>query len=128
MPRHAITIFAVTDLARSVAFYRAAFGWEPRVEVPVFVQLAVPDGPDVGLYDRASFAANTGVAPALPSVPSTGGAELYFVCEDLDVAIERMAAAGGRLLSARAPRSWGDEVAYFADPDGNVLALADGAG
>jgi len=33
-------------------------------------------------------------------------------------------AAGARLLSAAAPRDWGDEAAYFADPDGNVLVVA----
>ncbi len=33
-------------------------------------------------------------------------------------------AAGGRLLSALAPRPWGETVAYYADPDGNVIAVA----
>ncbi len=35
-----------------------------------------------------------------------------------------MERAGGRLLSARAARAWGDEAAYFADPEGNVLVVA----
>ncbi len=36
----------------------------------------------------------------------------------------RAIAAGARELSPLAPRDWGDEAAYFADPDGNVLAVA----
>ncbi|MBI2932661.1 MAG: VOC family protein, partial [Planctomycetes bacterium] len=39
-------------------------------------------------------------------------------------AIARIEATGARLLSARAPRPWGDEAAYYADPDGNVVVLA----
>ncbi len=32
--------------------------------------------------------------------------------------------AGARCLSPRAVRPWGDEAAYYADPDGNVIAVA----
>jgi catechol-2,3-dioxygenase len=32
--------------------------------------------------------------------------------------------AGARRLSPRQQRGWGDEAAYFADPDGNVFAVA----
>ena len=51
-------------------------------------------------------------------------AELYFHMADLDAAIARLKEAGARELSALSPRPWGDEAAYYADPDGNVLAVA----
>src|SRR5207244_3574714 len=35
-----------------------------------------------------------------------------------------LVAAGARPLSPRAPRVWGDEAAYFADPDGHVVAVS----
>jgi catechol-2,3-dioxygenase len=44
--------------------------------------------------------------------------------EDLDGTIERLHDSGARPLSGRAERGWGDEAAYFADPDGNVVAVA----
>ena len=50
--------------------------------------------------------------------------ELYFYCDDLDAAIERILAAGARTLSVKSARDWGDVCAYFADPNGNVLVLA----
>jgi len=31
---------------------------------------------------------------------------------------------GARVLSELEPRDWGDKVAYYADPEGNVLAVA----
>ena len=52
------------------------------------------------------------------------GAEVYVQVEDLDGAIERLGAAGATPLSERHEREWGHEAAYFADPDGNVVAVA----
>lgn len=122
--RHVLTILAVEDLPRAVAFYRAAFGFGQLVDVPVYVEFELPGGMRLGLYDRRGFAHNTGQPPALPPPGATSGAEIYFHVADLDEAIARLQAAGARLLSARAPRDWGDEAAYFADPDGNVLVVA----
>jgi len=50
--------------------------------------------------------------------------ELYLHAVELEVALERLESAGAPVLSALAPRVWGDEVAYFADPSASVLALA----
>jgi predicted enzyme related to lactoylglutathione lyase len=52
------------------------------------------------------------------------GAEIYLRCDDVEAAVDRLEAAGGRLLSALAPRDWGDDAAYYADPDGNVIVVA----
>ena len=64
---HVLTILAVSDLARSRAFYDAAFAWTIQVEVPVYVEYRLREGVGVGLYAREGFARNTGIAPA--SVP-----------------------------------------------------------
>ena len=52
------------------------------------------------------------------------GTELYVMVDDLALAIVRLRKARARPLSRRAPREWGHEAAYFADPDGNVVAVA----
>ena len=122
--RHILTILAVADLERSVAFYRGAFGWPARVEVPVYVELGLPDGNGLGLYVKEAFAGNVGQIPTLATSERIGGTELYFRVDDLDAAIERLEAAGAHCLSQRGPRDWGDEAAYYADPDGNVLVVA----
>ena len=44
--------------------------------------------------------------------------------DDLKEVISRLNSAGSTELSALAPRDWGDEAAYFADPDGNVLVVS----
>ena len=40
--RHILTILAVEDIAASLAFYRAAFGWTPEVDTPVYVGSLTP--------------------------------------------------------------------------------------
>ena len=122
--RHVLTVLAVDDLPRAARFYEAAFGWARAVDVPVYVELAVPGGMRVGLYERNGFGRNTGRVPHACPPGELRPVELYFHVDDLGAAIERALAAGARVLSARAPRDWGDEAAYLADPEGNVLVLA----
>jgi RimJ/RimL family protein N-acetyltransferase/predicted enzyme related to lactoylglutathione lyase len=122
--RHVLTIFAVEDLARATAFYDAAFEWEHLVDAPVYTELAVPGGMRLGLYVRDGFGRNVGRTPVRTPPGELAPAELYLWAEDLDAATERLTRAGAPLLSARAARDWGDEAAYFADPDGNVVVVA----
>jgi len=122
--RHVLTILAVENLERSVLFYTSAFGWPAAVETPVYVELALPNAMRFGLYQREGFAKNPGQAP-LPVPPGQiTPTEVYLQVDELAEACERVRASGGRLLSPASPRPWGDEVAYFADPDGHLLALA----
>lgn len=122
--RLGLVLLAVTDLPRACAFYRAAFGFDVTVEVPVYVELALPDGMRLGLYAREGFARNTGQLPVEVPQGAIAGSELYFLVDDVEAAAARLEAAGGRLLSARAARYWGDEAAYYADPNGNVVVVA----
>ena len=123
-PRLDLVILAVAELPRAVAFWRAAFELAPRVEVPVYVELELPGGMAIGLYERHGFGRNIGQTPSPPQPGAIQPTELYFRCDDLDAAIARLEHAGARCLSPRAPRDWGDEAAYYADPDGNVVVVA----
>ncbi len=123
-PQQTMTILAVADLERSTAFYRDVFGWPIRIQVPVLVEFELPDGRGLAVYERESFGRNTNVVPAAVPEGEIAGTELYFQCSDLEGVIERLKTAGARELSPLAPRDWGDEAAYYADPDGNVLAVA----
>jgi catechol 2,3-dioxygenase-like lactoylglutathione lyase family enzyme len=123
-PRLGLIILAVRELPRAVAFWREAFALVPRVEVPVYVELELPGGLALGLYERQGFGRNTGQLPAEVPPGQLSPTELYFRCEDLEGAIARLERLGARCLSPRAPRDWGDEAAYYADPDGNVVVVA----
>lgn len=122
--RHVLTILAVEDLARATAFYKAAFGWETLVQAPVYVELVLPGGMRLGLYEREAFGRNTGQVPERVPRGALTATELYLYSNELEEAIARVTNAGARVLAELAPRPWLDEAAYFADPDGNVLVLA----
>jgi len=119
-----LVVLAVADLARAKAFYAAAFGWEVNADVPVYCEYMVAPGFGVGLYLRSAFSANTGIVPSSVPAGATTSTELYIRGDDLGAAVARLEKAGARLLSPAARRVWGDDAAYFADPDGNVIAVA----
>jgi len=55
---------------------------------------------------------------------SAGRAYLYVRVDDVRDTITRLQDAGGGLLSGPEQRSWGEEAVWFADPDGDVVAVA----
>jgi predicted enzyme related to lactoylglutathione lyase len=118
-------IFAVSDLARSLAFYEQAFDWprNDRIDYANYVELHPPDGGTLGLYEREGFAETVGATPAEPN-GNVAPAYVYVRVADVQAVIERVEGAGGRPLSPLRPRSWGETAAWFADPDGNVVAVA----
>jgi catechol 2,3-dioxygenase-like lactoylglutathione lyase family enzyme len=122
--RLGIVILAVRELAEARRFYLAAFGFESTVDAPVYCELAAGDGPRIGLYEREAFARNVGAAPTEIAPGALAPAELYLYAAAPEELLRRAVAAGGRLLDALRTRGWGDEVAYLADPDGNVIAIA----
>jgi Rho-binding antiterminator len=123
-PELILIILAVSDLKRSARFYEQAFSWTRTVDAPVYLEYTLANGMRLGLYQRESFAVNTGVLPEVAGPGSITGSELYLRVADVEQAAIRLIDAGARVLSKPAPRDWGDEVAYVADPDGNVIALA----
>jgi lactoylglutathione lyase len=117
-------VLAVSDVDRAYAFYRGVFGWESHLGWPgEYEELVVSEEDRLGLYRRDGWAASAGAEPADLN-GHVSPAYLYVRVEDLDGTIGRLREAGARPLSPRADRNWGDEAAYFADPDGNVVAVA----
>ncbi|MGH3103742.1 MAG: VOC family protein [Gaiellaceae bacterium] len=119
-------IFAVSDLARSLEFYERAFDW-PRnqlIDYANYVELLPPDGGSLGLYERDGFAETVGGDPIEVPNGHVAPAYLYVRVDDAHATATKVEAAGGRPLSPLTSRSWGEEAAWFADPDGNVVAVA----
>ena len=122
--RHVLTILAVADLGRAARFYREAFGWRQAVSAPAYVEFELAGGIRFGLYEGQGFARNTGQPPSPIAPGAISATEIYLHVDDLAAAVALLERAGARELSPRAARDWGDEAAYFADPDGNVLVVA----
>ena len=117
-------VLAVSDVERAYVFYRGVVGWESHLEWPgEYTELVLSEDDRLGLYRRDGWAESAGAAPAELN-GAVSPAYLYVRVDDLDGTLERLGSAGARRLSPRQRRGWGDEAAYFADPDGNVVAVA----
>ena len=118
-------ILYVVDQSRSTAFYRTLLRMDPVLDVPGMTEFALGDGCKLGLMPEDRIARI--ISGPLPH-PSKGSGvprcELYLVVEDLDAALQNAEVAGGTLVDPARDRDWGHRAAYYADPDGHVIALA----
>jgi lactoylglutathione lyase len=113
----------VLDEARSVAFYRAAFGLEiaDRLDFPDFtlVYMAGPDAPF-----ELELTVNKGRDQ--PYEPGTGYGHLAFSVGDLDAEHRRFAAAGLAPKDIKSMTHDGKPLARFffvEDPDGYKIEV-----
>lgn len=122
-------ILYVADQAQSTAFYRTLLGREPVLNVPGMTEFDLGHGTKLGLMPEQGIARI--ISGPLPH-PSKGQGvprcELYFVVEDLDGTMQQAIHAGAVVVDPAADRDWGHRVAYYADPDGHVVALASAIG
>jgi predicted enzyme related to lactoylglutathione lyase len=119
-------VLAVGEIDRSVDFYERAFGWprNERVDYGNYVEFLPPDGGSVGLFESDGYAQLVGASSAPIPEGRVAPAYVYIRVDDVAAAVDRVEAAGGRPLSPLASHSWGEDAAWFADPDGNVIAVA----
>jgi lactoylglutathione lyase len=114
-------ILFVSDLARSVAFYRDVIGLPFRFANESYAEFAT-DGAKFALYARSHLPELIGVeAPAAAAAWPQG--EVAFFCDDVDAEHDRLVAAGVHVLAPPTDRPWGERTLHVADPDGNVVEL-----
>jgi catechol 2,3-dioxygenase-like lactoylglutathione lyase family enzyme len=122
--RLGIVILAVDDVAVSARFYRDALQLPQTISAPAYSEFQLEHGERFGVYQRDGFAKNTRMKTAPIPRDTTAPSETYFYVDDPHAIGARLLRAGAKVLSELAPRAWGDEAAYFADPDGHVIVIA----
>ena len=122
-PRHDVTILAVADLSRSLDFYTKAFDWSIRTQSKSYAEFELPGGLALALCTAEGFEKIVGSPPRLAE-NGVSSVQVYLRSDDLPRSIARLHAAGARALSKASDRDWGEEAAYFADPDGHVLVVS----
>jgi lactoylglutathione lyase len=114
-------ILFVSDLERSIAFYRDAIGLPFRFANESYAEFAT-EGAKFSLFARASLPELIGVEAPAGEAPWPQG-EVAFFCADVDAEHDRLASAGVRILAPPTDRQWGERTLHVADPDGNVVEL-----
>lgn len=119
----AFPIVHTDDLARLVAFYEGVMRLPvtyryPDGGVAEFVVVAVGEAA-VGLGTYAGVERLAGRQPR-------GGRpfEMCFYTDDLDEDLDRIRKSGADVVREPEMQPWGERMAYAADPDGNLIMLA----
>jgi lactoylglutathione lyase len=119
--RLAYAILFVSDLERSIAFYRDLVGLPFRFANESYAEFAT-EGAKFSLYARSHLPELIGrEAPAGPTQWPQG--EVAFFVDDVDAEHERLAAADVAILAPPTDRPWGERTLHVADPDGYVVEL-----
>ncbi|MCW3814305.1 VOC family protein [Micromonospora sp. DR5-3] len=109
-------IISTPDLARLQAFYQRVFHAVqvrrvPADGPPFFVGLRLGDS-EFGLVSQADTDLST--PPRIL---------LSIDVDDVDALLDKVVAAGGRVLGPPNDMPWGQRVAHVHDPDGNLVNL-----
>ncbi|HYL39638.1 MAG TPA: VOC family protein [Bryobacteraceae bacterium] len=107
-----VIMLGVTDLQKSIAFYRDQLGLQLAAQ---FEGLAFFDGGGVTL------ALNRGLAQATGR--GAGATEIVFSVEHVQAACDALRAAGVEFLNQPRVVSGANWAANFRDPDGHLLSI-----
>ena len=116
----AAVVFTVSDLDRSEALYRSAFGLDFHMS-----DHGGDDGFTSGRHAAISWTEPGFMHLALYEAGDRGvttRAQLGLRVDDLDAAHEQAAATGIEVVHGPIPQPWGRSARY-RDPDGNVIEL-----
>jgi catechol 2,3-dioxygenase-like lactoylglutathione lyase family enzyme len=129
----------VSDMERSLAFYRDLFGLEVLsdrvVERDYVEQITAVEGAHVRLVHLRGFGKQVELLEYLAprgaerarGLPDAGSAHLCFVSDDLDEDVERLQSAGVTfrslpVVTTNGPNRGGRGI-YIEDPDGNAVEV-----
>ena len=123
-PRISIITLGVTDLPRSVEFYRDGLGlplFDENTESIAFFQNR---GTWLALYPREALAADIGIAIEGNGFSGVTLAHNVRTREEVDTLLGVAVAAGATLVKPAEETFWGGYSGYFADPEGYLWEIA----
>lgn len=121
--RLSLVTLGVADIARSTAFYEA-LGLKASADSNANVTFFNTDGPILSLYGRDALAEDAQLSPAGSGFRGLALAWNVTSETDVDKAIVKIVAAGGRLVKAAEKAFWGGYCGYAEDPDGHLWEVA----
>jgi uncharacterized protein len=106
-----------TDAPAAMEFYRQVFGWQPSEAMDMgpmgkYQMFNRPHGMIGGMMNKP---------PELAQVPPNWG--IYFRVPDVDAAVGRITAGGGKILNGPMDVPGGDRVLNAMDPQGAAFGL-----
>lgn len=119
-----MTVLYIENLEISKKFYSVLLDQEPILDELGMVEFQLMPNVKLGLMPLKGIVKLLGMAVRHKAGDYPPCCELYLKHADPEGCLERLDAAGGKIVQPLKTMSWGDEVAYAIDPDGHVLAFA----
>lgn len=123
---HTEIILYVKDQQKSTDFYQKILRKQVDLNVPGMTEFIINDFCKLGLMPNDGIAKI--ITPTLPH-PDLGNGiprcELYFIVENLQEEYQNIKNLEVKIISEIEERNWGDNVFYFSDLDGHVIAFAE---
>ena len=122
-PRISLITLGVSDLDRSVRFYRDGLGL-PKREGPEGIAFFETGGTWLSLYSRDSLAEDATVSSEGSGFRGFALAHNVASPEEVDKTLQQAVDAGALLRKPAEKASWGGYSGYFEDPDGFLWEVA----
>ncbi len=129
-PRIKVFTLGVSDLARSLAFYRDGLGLPTEgiigqeFEDGAVVFFHLNDDLILALYPSASLAKDAGIAASEARLGAVSIGHIVGSKTEVDALMQQAAAAGAVVTDPAHDRFWGGYSGYFHDPDGHLWEIA----
>jgi uncharacterized protein len=129
-PRIKLITLGVSDLERSLAFYRDGMGLPTEgiigteFEDGAVVFFHLNDDLVLALYPREALAKDARVAPDPPSATEFSIGHNVGSRREVDEVMQQAKEAGARITNPAQDRFWGGYSGYFQDPDGHLWEVA----
>lgn len=118
-------ILYVNDQETSCQFYQKIFRKTADLNVVGMTEFNLSEYCKIGLMP------NKGIVKILANKtahPDSGNGiprcELYLYVDNIQLEYFNAIESGAKLISPIMDRDWGDQVCYFSDPDGHIIAFA----
>ena len=124
-PRISILTLGVTDLTRSVRFYRDGLGFATQYKDGDGIAHFATKGTILSVYPLDKLAEDVG--PDIRPRPGFAGITLAYnvrTKEEVAQVLALAAKVGGKLVKPAQDVFWGGHSGYFADPDGYFWEVA----
>jgi catechol 2,3-dioxygenase-like lactoylglutathione lyase family enzyme len=125
-----VLTLAVSDLERSLAFYRDGMGLPTKgvtgqeFEDGAVVFFHMNDGLILALYPAASLSKDAKVAATENRLGAVSIGHLVGSIEQVDAVMRQAERAGAVITDPAHDRFWGGYSGYFHDPDGHLWEIA----
>lgn len=123
-PKLSIVTLGVTDLERSLRFYRDGLGWKLSSASQESIAFFPLGGIVLALYPREKLAEDATVDVAGHGFSGITLAHNTKSKDEVDEVLRTVAEVGGAIVKPAQEVFWGGYSGYFADPDGHLWEVA----